>query len=81
MIRSRSGGLVGRKHADVVADAEVGRLIDEAGIAADAALREHLVEHHGIDAAQRQIAVRMHVVLVGHRRRRRARACAATSRS
>ena len=33
-----------------------------------AALGEHVVEQHGIDAAEHQIGVRMHVVVVRHGR-------------
>ena len=50
------------------------RLDREAGIAPVPPLGEHVVEQHGVDAAEHQIAVRMHVVFVRDRLRCRARA-------
>ena len=66
-MRSRSAAWPGREHADVVAHAQIGLLVDEARVAAHAALGEHLVEHDGVHAAEHQIAVRMDIVFVGDR--------------
>src|SRR5688572_25535376 len=49
-----------------MADTDRGRLIDQTGIPSDAALREDVIEQHGIDTTDGQIAVWMHVVFVGH---------------
>ena len=65
LIRSRSAALARREHADVIADAQVGVLVDQPGVPAYAAIREHVVQHDRVDAAKRKVAVRMHVVFVG----------------
>ena len=55
-----------RQDADVVADRDGLRLDREPGHRPMPALGEHVVEQHGVDASEHQIAVRMHVVFVRH---------------
>jgi hypothetical protein len=55
-----------REYADVVANSHGHRLIHQTRIPPHSAVREHVIQQHGVDSSERQIAVRMHVVLVGH---------------
>ena len=59
-------GVGGRKDPDVIARAHVRRLIDQPGIAANPAPGEHIIQQHRVHAPDGEIAVGMHVVLVGH---------------
>ena len=52
------------EHADVVTDGDRLRLNRETCQSVPPPLRQHVVEQHGVDAPQQQIAVRMYVVLV-----------------
>ena len=55
------------ENADVVSDGQRPRLAEQAGVpdAAHRALGYHVeIEHHRVDAAKRQILVRVHVVFV-----------------
>ena len=56
-----------RQHAYVVADAEVRILVHQPRVPAHAAVRQDRIQHHGVHAAERKIAVRMDVVFVGDR--------------
>ena len=58
-------GRVGREQPDIVAGRDRRRGVHETRIAAHAPRRHHRVEQHGIHAAEREIGVRVHVVLVG----------------
>ena len=69
-----------RKDTNVVADAERRLLIREPGVARNAALGQHVVEHHGVHPAERKIAVRVNIVFIGDRDDS-VLACAATSMS
>jgi hypothetical protein len=55
------------EHADVVPHGHGLGMRDEAALAPHRLVREHVVEQHGIEASQRQVAVRMHVIVVRHR--------------
>ena len=50
-----------------MSDGERRGLIDEPLVPAHAATGQNGVEHHGVHATQHQIAVRMHIILVGDR--------------
>ena len=49
---------------DVIAGADVGRLIHEPGIPPDSPLREDVIQQDRVHATQNQVGVRMHIVLV-----------------
>jgi hypothetical protein len=55
-----------REHSDVVACSSGLRLDHEATAPAQRAVRDHVVQQHGIDAAGDQIGVGMHVIVVGN---------------
>src|SRR5918999_1394456 len=55
-----------RQNADVIADADVGILVDQSGIAAHSSLGQDRIEEHRIHTAKRKIAVGVYVILVGH---------------
>ncbi len=57
-------GAVGVQNSNVVPDAHLGALIDEARVAPHRALRQHRVEQHGVHSADREVAVGVHVILV-----------------
>ena len=59
-------GVLGRQQTHVVARADIRRLIRQSRVAPNTALGQHLIEQHRVDASDRQIAVRVHIVFVGH---------------
>ena len=66
-MRSRIVRVPAVEDTDVVADGHRIRLRDETALPPHGLLREHVVEQHGIHTPERQIAVRMHVIVVRHR--------------
>ncbi len=57
-------GVGWREHANIVAGRHAVRLDDEAGKDLSPAFRQDVVEQDGVEAAEHQVAVRMHVVVV-----------------
>ena len=67
-IRSRESGALGSEDADVVADARrCGGWFTRPGLRRTPRAASTVVQQHGIHAAERQVAIGVHVVLVGHR--------------
>ena len=53
-----------RQDPDVVTHADAGRLIGEPGMTTNTSLGEDFVEQHRIHTSDRQVGIRMHIVLV-----------------
>jgi hypothetical protein len=49
-----------------MADGQGFRMGDEAGVAAHRAFGKDVVEDDGVNAAEEQIRIRMHIIVVGH---------------
>ena len=59
--------VAGRQHADIVAHGDALGLNRKSRERAPATLGEDVVEQHGVQTADHEIAVRMHIVIVGDR--------------